>query len=260
MVIFVIDIWSWLCFCLLALPVWISCLHIAWTLPVFWPWFLHADSTVCLDYCFKKSTLNRTCILCDLIPGPYPLTVKPLSAEHDGEEEENASPEVNNKCTDVCGNSLCSLSCSEICLIEVYHKGNPDKAVKLYAILDDPNNQSLARSEFLGIFCLKSTESPYILCICTRVKRCLGGELQASSLNGTCNVSLPMIIVCNHMLNDKSEIPTPEAAKHHSLLSYIAHLIPPLNTDPPPAWLQCPANSQGLRMHLMLRDSTLAGS
>lgn len=33
------------------------------------------------------------------------------------------------------------------------------------------------------------------------------------------------------MPDERSEIPTPEAAKHHSHLSSIAHLIPPLNPD-----------------------------
>lgn len=33
------------------------------------------------------------------------------------------------------------------------------------------------------------------------------------------------------MPDDRSEIPTPEAAKHHSRLCSIAHLLPPLNQD-----------------------------
>ncbi|XP_062393459.1 uncharacterized protein LOC134080863 [Sardina pilchardus] len=169
-----------------------------------------------------------------LHPGPPSWTFNSPNAEHSGEEEEKTSLTVNSKCTDVCGDPLSSRSCSKICLIEVHHKGQPNKAVKGYAILDDQSNRSLARSEFFDFFCLKSTESPYTLRTCAGVTEMSGRRATgfiAQSLDGTCSVSLPTLIECNHMPDDRSEIPTPEAAKHHSHLESIAHLIPPLDPD-----------------------------
>lgn len=205
------------------------------------------ENNVCFRCCSSNRHLAKDCkaaIQCTecnsgahitaLHPGPPPWTVKPPSAEHGGEEEENVSPVVNNKCTDVCGNSLSSRSCSKICLIEVFHKNRPEKAVKLYAILDDQSNRSLARSEFFDIFYLKSTVSPYTLRTCAGITEMSGRRAAgfiAQSLDGTCNVSLPTLIECNHMPDDRSEIPTPEVAKHHPHLSSMAHLIPPINSD-----------------------------
>ena len=42
-------------------------------------------------------------------------------------------------------------SCSKICLI-VYPKGDRNKVIKPYAIIDDKSNRSLARSDFFDTF------------------------------------------------------------------------------------------------------------
>ncbi len=56
-------------------------------------------------------------------------------------------------------------------------------------------------------------------------------NLIAYPLDGSLSVSLPTLIECNCMPEDRSEIPTPEAAKHHPHLKSIAHLIPPLDPN-----------------------------
>ena len=193
------------------------------------------ENNICFRCCSSNKHLAKHCKMsvqcfeCNsdahvtaLHPEPPPWTVKPPSVEHGGEEEENVT--INNKCTDVCGNSLSSRSCSKICLIEVYHKSEPDKAVKLYAIFDNESNRSLAKSEFFDIFHLKSTESPYTLRKCAGLTETSGRRATgfiAQSLDGSRNVSLPMLIECNDMPDDRSEIPTPEAARHHPHLNSI---------------------------------------
>ncbi|KAJ8349415.1 hypothetical protein SKAU_G00245450 [Synaphobranchus kaupii] len=42
---------------------------------------------------------------------------------------------------------------------------------------------------------------------------------------------LPTLIECNHMPDDRSEIPTPVAAQHHTHLKSIAHKIPQLDPE-----------------------------
>lgn len=39
-------------------------------------------------------------------------------------------------------------SCSKICLVKVYPAGQPDQAIRLYAIYDEQSNRSLVRSKF----------------------------------------------------------------------------------------------------------------
>ncbi|MEE6466581.1 hypothetical protein FKM82_007002 [Ascaphus truei] len=49
------------------------------------------------------------------------------------------------------------------------------------------------------------------------------------SIDGKVNMPLPTLIECNHMAEDRSEIPTPDVARHHPHLKAIADRIPPLD-------------------------------
>lgn len=51
------------------------------------------------------------------------------------------------------------------------------------------------------------------------------------SLDGATKLSLPMLIECNNILEDRDEIPTPEVTQYHSHLKPIAQSIPPLNPE-----------------------------
>ncbi|XP_053091228.1 uncharacterized protein LOC128318568 isoform X1 [Pangasianodon hypophthalmus] len=168
-----------------------------------------------------------------LHPGPLPWTLKAHNTEHGGEKE-SANPSINSKCTEVCWDNNSSRSCSKICLIRVHPKGDPDKSLNVYAIFDDQSNRSLARSEFFDLFNLKSTEFPYTLCTSAGVTEMSGRRAMdfiAHPLDGNLSVPLPTLIECNYIPENRSEIPTPEAAKHHPHLKSIAHLIPPLDPN-----------------------------
>ena len=73
---------------------------------------------------------------------------------------------ITSQCTEVCKGNTGVRSCSKICLVRVYPKGCRDKAVKLYIILDDQSNKSLARSVFFDILNLKGPISNYSLRTC----------------------------------------------------------------------------------------------
>lgn len=93
---------------------------------------------------------------------------------------------------------------------------------------------SLARSEFFNLFNLKSTEFPYTLRMCagvTEMSEMRAMDFIAHPPDGSLSVPLPTLIECNYMPEDRSEIHTPEAAKHHPHLKSIAHLIPPLDPN-----------------------------
>ena len=106
--------------------------------------------------------------------------------------------------------------------------------MRVYAVLDDQSNRSLARSEFFDLFHLEGADSPYTLRTCagvTEMSGRRGAGFIAQPLDGHLSVLLPTLIECNHMPDDRSEIPTPEAAKHHSHRKPIAHLIPELDPE-----------------------------
>ncbi|KAJ8346667.1 hypothetical protein SKAU_G00280680 [Synaphobranchus kaupii] len=154
--------------------------------------------------------------------------------EHGGEGEgETAQPAATSRCTEVCDKGKEPRSCSKICLVKVYPKTRPDKATKVYAILDNQSNRSLARSKFFNLFQIRGSDSPYTLRTCAGVTETSGRRatgFMAESLDGS--VMLPTLIECNHMPDDRLEIPTPVAAQHHIHLKSIAHRIPLPHLDP----------------------------
>ena len=205
------------------------------------------ENEVCFKCCSSSSHIARNCnvkvqcVECKsdrhhtaLHPGPSP---RPREVhrlpEHGGEEEEiTPQPRVTTKCTEVCGGEMMNRSCSKICLVNVYPAGHRDKAVKLYAIIDDQSNRSLVRSQFFDVFSDQSPSAPYTLRICAGVKdasgrRASGYEVESS--DGSVQITLPSLIECNNIPNNRDEIPTPEVAFHHPHLQPVAQHIPELD-------------------------------
>ena len=90
-------------------------------------------------------------------PGPAPWTVKAeTGVEHGGEGQESSlSADESAMCSEVCRENLQGRSCSKICLVNVYPTGHRERATKVYAILDDQSNRSLARPELFELFWVK---------------------------------------------------------------------------------------------------------
>ena len=155
------------------------------------------------------------------------------STGHGGEEEASfSSPSVNSACTEVCGKGLSAKSCSKICLVQVYPKGKRENAVRMYAMLDDQSNRSLAKSEFFEHFHINGSASPYSLKTCAGITDKAGRRAdgyQIEPVHGGVSLSLPALIECNEIPDNRLEIPTPEAARHHSHLKSIAREIPVLD-------------------------------
>lgn len=92
----------------------------------------------------------------------------------------------------------------------------------------------MARSEFFDLFQIKGSDSPYTLRTCAGVMETSGRRATgfiAESLDKKTSVMLPTLIECNHMPDDRTEIPIPKVAQHHSHLKSIAHLIPHLDPE-----------------------------
>lgn len=177
----------------------------------------------------------------------------PLSSnlfEHGGEGEiDTPQSDVTSKCTEVCGYGPITLSCSKICLAKVYPGDRPQEVVKLYVILDDQSNRSLARNKFFDLQQVKGESSSYTLRTCVRVAETEGRratEFVIESLDGATKVKLPTLIECNNIPEDRAEIQTPEAARWHAHLKPIAHCIPSLD---PEAQILLPLGRDVLQVH-----------
>ncbi|XP_040209626.1 uncharacterized protein LOC120940698 [Rana temporaria] len=210
------------------------------------------EHNICFKCCASSDHLARDCkitIRCSLCnsakhvdalhsdlfkrkpsPGSNP---KPTSDDGGERTEQHANP-VTTRCTEVCGEGLHSKSCSKICLVRVFPEGCPQNSIKMYAILDDQSNRSLASPEFFDLFNIHGEAWSYTLQTCAGKINTSGrrahGFIVASEYEDI-EFPLPTLIECDQLPNNREEIPTPEAARHYPHLSHIADYIPPLNKD-----------------------------
>nr|XP_055056164.1 uncharacterized protein LOC129440699 [Misgurnus anguillicaudatus] len=209
------------------------------------------EHAICFRCCSSTSHQARNCTStiqcseCDserhiaaLHPGPAPWskneTVRPV-IHHGGEDDEKTITTVaTSSCTKVCGNGFRGRSCSKICLVNIYCKDHPQIKLKTYAILDDQSNKSLAKSTFFDKFNVIDHASPYTLKTCTGTSEILGRRAKGfiiESINDGASFTLPTLIECNELPDNRAEIPTPDAAWNHAHLKSVAHKIPPLDPD-----------------------------
>lgn len=191
----------------------------------------------------RNCEANTRCSECDsdkhptvLHPTPPPWSSSSTnpSSVHGGEREESPEAAVVSKCTEVCGEGFHSKSCSKICLVNVYPAGNRRECKRMYVMLDDQSNRSLARSEFFEIYGVNGPTFPYTLKTCSGVGEAAGRRangFMVESADGALSLPLPTLIECNMIPNNRDEIPTPAAALCHPHLKAIAHKLPALDKN-----------------------------
>lgn len=173
-----------------------------------------------------------------LHPGSAPWSQEVLvkDQEHGRERENDSFLKVTSKCTEICGDTPGPRSCSKICLVHVYPANYPDKAQKMYAVLDNQSNQSLVRSDFFSLFSIKGASSCYTLKTCSGVMETAGrkaSNLVVASLDGKTQAVLPPLLECNMIPDNRSEIPMPDIAQFFPYLAPVADKIPPAESSAP---------------------------
>ncbi|KAK7930587.1 hypothetical protein WMY93_006982 [Mugilogobius chulae] len=208
------------------------------------------ENSICFRCCASTKHLAKDCKLavqckeCNsdrhisaLHPGPAPWSTaaQATEQEHGGEPDSNTT-EVTSKCTEICDKTQGLRSCSKISLVNVYPANCPDRAHKMYVVLDDQSNRSLAKSDFFELFDVNVVPSTYTLKTCAGTSEATGRKAHnfvVASLDGQTQVTLPPLLECNTMPDDRSEIPTPDIVQHFPHLAPIAGKIPPLEPDTP---------------------------
>lgn len=84
--------------------------------------------------------------------------------EHGGE----STKDLVSKYTPLCGHNFNGRSCAKTVLVKDFPKGQPSKAVKVYAILDDHSNKTLGTSALLDALDVANDKFEYTLssCVC----------------------------------------------------------------------------------------------
>ena len=163
-----------------------------------------------------------------LSPAVSPVT------EPDIEQQNNSPPEVTSRCIEVCGEGFPARSCAKICLVQVFPQGQREQSIRMYAILDDQSNRSLAKSEFFHLFGINGCLSPYLMKTCAGVTEMIGRKavgFQIEALDGEVCLDLPPLIECNEIMSNRSEIPSAEVALSHAHLRPVAPYIPKLDPE-----------------------------
>ena len=174
------------------------------------------------------SERHHTALHPEAMPKPIPASITPSL----GGEPNN----VEVLCTQVCGDNLMDKSCSKICLVRVHPQGQKRRSIKMYAVMDEHSNKSLARPEFFELFGDHGPSSAYSLRTCAGVMERVGRRAcgyQIESLDKRINLPLPTLIECMDVPDNRNEIPTPAAARHHPHLASIADQIPELDSEAP---------------------------
>ncbi|CAE1295029.1 unnamed protein product [Acanthosepion pharaonis] len=112
----------------------------------------------------------------------------------------------------------------------------------MYAVIDEHSNKSLARPEFFELFSDCGPTSSYSLRTCAGIIEMVGRRAygyRIESIDGRTSLPLPTLIECADVPDNRSEIPTPEAALHHKHLASIATEIPNLDQEAPILLLLC---------------------
>lgn len=129
------------------------------------------DCGICYKCCASCSHIARDCKVptkcseCNsehhisaMHLGPLSNELKTTLASEVSEVEEDHSNKiaVSSHCTEVCGERHAPVSCAKICLTRVFLQDQRDKAIRVYAVIDDQSNCSLARSELFEMFNIQS--------------------------------------------------------------------------------------------------------
>lgn len=157
-----------------------------------------------------------------------------LSYGAEGDDNELSTSTVTSHCTEICGKGQPGKSCSKICLVDVFPQNQPEKVVKIYTVLVDQSNRSLAKNDFFELLGIDSEPSSYSLRTCAGVTNMSARKAEGfmiSPVAGGASFALPPLIECNQILASRCEIPTPNVALSHSHLRSVASKIPKLDPN-----------------------------
>lgn len=110
------------------------------------------------------------------------------------------------------------------------------KGIRLlrHAVLDEQSNRSLCKTELFEHFKIKGQESSYTLKTCSGVVEttgCSADNFIVESIDGNTQISLPVLIECDMLPDDRTEIPLPEVASYYPHLNHLADKIPTVDPD-----------------------------
>ncbi|XP_062585367.1 uncharacterized protein LOC134247040 [Saccostrea cucullata] len=189
----------------------------------------------CLKCCGQKRHLKKNChesVKCERCNSTEHVTIlHPDSAPRKVQEGEQ--PDVNACCTEICKVPRnTSKSCSKIVLVSVFPEGERYRERTVYCLIDNQSNRSLASPSFFDAFNIRGPETEYVLSTCTGRSVTSGRKASGyvvRSLDGSCTLTLPSLIECDEIPDNRNEIPSKAVARGYSHLQDIEKCIPEID-------------------------------
>ena len=116
----------------------------------------------------------------------------------------------------------------------MYAEDRPENAHRVYAIMDDQSNASMISPELADLLDIDSPKQKYFLTTCSGAKEAkYDRRVSGLFVKSMCGriAKLPNLFECEHVPQDKSEIPTPTTTKHYPHLEEVSKEIPPLDQE-----------------------------
>jgi hypothetical protein len=189
------------------------------------------ENNICFRCCESTSHLKRVCkadIRCSdcgrdkhasavHYDGYVPSLPRNRSSENGGETGVKSvyTDTVNSSCTQICGNGFAGKSCAKTLLVNVCRKDDIDRSVRIYAMVDDQSNRSLASPKLFNMLGIAGQTTEYTLSLCAGRFNVSGrrtSDLLLESLDGATKLELPTVIECKQIPDCRDDIPTPEVA------------------------------------------------
>ena len=135
---------------------------------------------------------------------------------------------VSTKCTKVCHQSPGGKSCSKICLANNYTAAQPERKVRVYVVINDQSNCSLAKPMLFNKLSSQGETIAYMLHTCagqSKVEGRVAKGVIVESLDSTKSHMLSKLIECSAILDGKNETTMPQVALAHPHLRPITNKI-----------------------------------
>ncbi|CAG2224086.1 unnamed protein product [Mytilus edulis] len=204
------------------------------------------EKKICFRCCQSNDHISRNCnvnVKCSICGNnrhvssmhiDRPPTTDKISTPKTDEDNggELSTETVSAICTRLCGNMRVGRSCGKTVLVDVFSGTSPEQSVRVYAIIDDQSNHSLATPDLFDRLGLHGSQKQFVLSSCsgssTMVGRYASG-IRICSIDGQSTFDMPEVIECDSIPSDLHEIPTPDVANAHPHLHSIAPYLPALD-------------------------------
>ena len=171
--------------------------------------------------CLNQGHTPRQCnrkTQCEVCKKPHATALHRFPAEERREESTQETIRATNNCVN------CSdITTSMILPVWIHHKNDPDRRVKVYAVLDDQSDTcwlgvtgpAVIKLELGTMYAIEKIVTQRI------------DDLVVSRFDGKVDVPLPKAYTRIHIPGQRGQIPRPETARKYDHLEEIAEEIPP---------------------------------